>query len=198
MPRSREKTVQTTSGSIEIYSPTARAFHWIVAFLILIQIPVGVYMVYRGSDLGIWDSVTNNLYSGHKLSGVIILTLVVLRLLYRLTAGAPKPEPTIEPWQHTVSELNHWALYLLLLAVPVLGYIGISMFPALNIFGAFDLPAVTAPDKAVSEEVFRWHAIGAFALAGLIVLHVSAALYHYIIRQDNVLGRMLTAALRRE
>lgn len=198
MPRTTANTARTTSGLIEIYSPTARAFHWIVAFLVLIQIPVGLYMVYRGSVLNIWDSVTNNLYSGHKLTGVVILTLVVLRLLYRLSAGAPKPEPTIEPWQHRVSELNHWALYLLLLVVPVLGYIGVSMFPALNIFGAFDLPAVTAPDKKMSEEVFFWHATGAFTLAGLIAMHVGAALYHYVIRQDNVLGRMLTAALRRE
>ncbi len=198
MPRTKEKTVQTTSGTIEIYSPTARAFHWIVAFLVLIQIPVGMYMHYRGNDLNIWDSVTNNLYSGHKLFGLIILGLVILRLAYRLTAGAPKPEPTIEPWQHTVSELNHWALYLLLLAVPILGYIGVSMFPALDIFGAFKLPAITEPDKAMSEQVFLLHALGGFALAGLIALHVGAALYHYVIRQDNVLGRMLTVALRRE
>lgn len=192
------KTVATTSGTIEVYSPTARFFHWIVVLLIAIQIPVGVYMVYRGSVLNIWDATTNQLYSGHKLAGVIILTLVVFRLLYRLIAGAPSPEPTLEPWQRTVSELNHWGLYLLLLAVPLLGYIGVSMFPALNIFGAFNLPALTAPDKEMSKVVFQWHMYGAIALGALIAMHVGAALYHFVIRQDNVLGRMLPGALRRE
>ena len=80
MPKTSKDTVQTTSGLIEIYSPTARAFHWIVVILIAIQIPIGFYMAYRGGDLKIWDSLTNNLYSSHKLIGVIILALVALRL----------------------------------------------------------------------------------------------------------------------
>ena len=197
MPQ-KANTAATTSGTIEIYSPTARFFHWLVVLLIAVQIPVGIYMVYRGKDLNIWDSVTNQLYSGHKLAGVIILGLVALRLLYRLFAGAPAPEPTLDPWQRTISELNHWALYLLLLVVPILGYVGVSMFPALSIFGAFNLPAITAPDKEMSKVVFQWHMYGAMALGGLIALHVAAALYHYVFRRDNVLGRMWPGALHRE
>lgn len=197
MPRSNIPTVETTSGAIEVYTPTARAYHWIVVALIALQVPVGLYMVYRGGTLNIWDATTNNLYSTHKLVGVIILLFVVLRLFYRLTAGAPHPEPTIEPWQKAVSELTHWAIYVLLLTVPILGYIGVSMYPALNLFGAFNLPALTAPDKAMAEEIFGWHAYAAFALIGLVTMHIGAALYHHIIRKDNVLGRMLSSALRR-
>lgn len=197
MPRTNSNTVDTTSGQIEVYSSTARAFHWIVVLLVAVQVPVGLYMSYRGNDLNIWDATTNNLYSAHKLTGIIILTLVILRLLYRLTAGAPNPEPTIESWQRTVSALNHWGLYLMLLIVPVLGYLGVAMYPALNVFGIFDLPALVAPNKEMSTEVFHWHMIGAFTLVALITLHVAAAVYHYIVRQDNVLGRMLPSALRR-
>ncbi len=198
MPRSNIPTVETTSGAIEVYTPTARAYHWIVVALIAIQAPVGLYMVYRGGTLNIWDATTNNLYSAHKLVGVTILLFVLLRLGYRLTAGAPHPEPTIEPWQKTVSEITHWAIYVLLLVVPILGYIGVSMYPALNIFGAFNLPALTAPDKKLAEAIFGWHAYAAFALIGLVTLHIGAALFHHIIRKDNVLGRMLPAALRKD
>ncbi|MEQ8825969.1 MAG: cytochrome b [Filomicrobium sp.] len=198
MPKTKHDTAQTTSGLIEVYSPTARAFHWIVVALLAIQFPIGFYMVYRGSDLNIWDSVTNNLYSGHKLLGVIILAIVILRFAYRMMAGAPSPEPTLEPWQRVVSEITHWAIYVLLFAVPILGYIGVSMFPALNIFGAFNLPALTGPDKAMSKEVFALHAWGAFILGGLIVMHIGAAMQHNLIRKDNVLGRMLPSALRKE
>ena len=197
MPRSNLPTVETTSGAIEVYSSTARAYHWIVVALIAIQAPVGLYMVYRGGTLNIWDATTNNLYSTHKLVGVIILLFVLLRLGYRLTAGAPHPEPTLEPWQRSVSEIVHWAIYLLLLVVPILGYIGVSMYPALTIFGAFNLPAITGPDKPTAEAIFGWHGYAAFTLLGLVALHIGAAIYHNIIRKDNVLGRMLPGALRK-
>ena len=197
MPRTDSNTVETTSGPIQIYSSTARTFHWLIVVLLAVQIPIGVYMVYRGKDLNIWDSLTNQLYSSHKLIGVIIFFIVVLRLAYRLIAGPPPHEPTIEPWHKTCSILNHLALYLLLLIVPILGYIGVAMFPALDIFGLFKLPALVAPDKEMSKTVFEWHVYGAIALGALIVLHIGAALYHHVIRQDNVLGRMWPAALRK-
>ena len=197
MPRTNSNTVETTSGRIEVYSSTARTFHWLVVFLIAIQIPVGLYMVYRGTDLNIWDATTNQLYSGHKLTGVVILSLVLLRLAYQLIAGAPSPEPTLEPWQRTISALNHWGLYLLLLIVPILGYIGVSMYPALDIFGLFKLPALVDPDKKMSTPIFLWHFCGAMALLALIALHVCAALFHLVIRQDNVMGRMWPGALRK-
>ncbi|SDO07404.1 cytochrome b561 [Filomicrobium insigne] len=190
------ETIATTSGDVEIYSLTARTLHWLVVVLLAVQIPVGFYMAYRGNDLNIWDALTNNLYSLHKLGGLAILAVVILRLLYRLTAGAPRHEPSLEGWQCVVSELNHWGLYLLLLVVPVLGYLGVAYFPALDAFG-FKIPALVAPDKAMSETVFFWHMVGAFALLTLIAMHIGAALFHYIIRGDNVLGRMLPGLLRR-
>lgn len=197
MPRKNIPTVETTSGFIEVYTPTARAFHWIVVALVAVQVPIGLYMVYRGGTLNIWDSVTNNLYSSHKLIGVIILAVVILRLGYRLSAGAPHPEPTLEPWQRIVSEITHWAIYLLLLVVPVLGYLGVSMYPALNLFGVFSLPALTVPDKQTSEALFEIHALAAFTLLTLVAMHIGAATFHYVIRKDNVLGRMLPGALRK-
>lgn len=192
-----KETVTTTSGSVEVYSPTARMLHWLVVVLILVQVPVGLYMAYRGNVLNIWDPLTNNMYSTHKLTGLAILALVIVRLLYRLSAGAPAHEPTITDWQRVVSRLNHWALYLLLIIVPVLGYLGISYYPALNIFGAFDLPGLVAPDKPMAEKVLFWHGVAAFTLLALLVLHAAAALYHYLVRRDNVLGRMLPQLLRR-
>lgn len=196
MDRPSKETIATTSGAVEIYSPTARMLHWLVVVLLAVQIPVGIYMAYRGNNLNLWDALTNNLYSLHKLCGLAILAIVIVRLLYRLTAGAPSEEPTLESWQRVVSALNHWGIYLLLLIVPILGYLGVAYFPALDAFG-FKIPALVAPDKAMSETVFFWHMAGAFALIALIALHVAAALYHHTIRGDNVLGRMLPGLLRR-
>ena len=181
---------------VEIYTRTARTLHWTTVALLAVQFPVGLYMVYRGTSLNLWDNLTNVLYSGHKLAGLTILFVVIWRLVYRMTRGAPAHEPTIEPWQRIVSRLNHWGLYVLLVAAPIAGYIGISLFPALDIFGLFSLPGVVAPDKEAAKTALEVHRLLVMLLALLIALHVGAALYHYVIRKDNVLGRMIPRLLR--
>lgn len=184
-------------ASVETYSRAARVLHWLTVALVAVQVPVGAYMTYRGNVLDLWDALTGALYNGHKLVGVTILLLVLCRLAYRLLNGAPAHEPTITRWQAVASRLNHWGLYVLLVCVPVAGYVGVSLFPALDIFGLFSLPAVTAPDKEAAKTALAVHG----ALAGLLVLlvavHVAAALFHYFIRKDNVLGRMIPRLLRR-
>jgi len=182
---------------VEIYGRTARFFHWLTVVLVAIQVPVGLYMSYRGNVLSVWDRVAGALYNSHKLGGVTLLLVVLCRLGYRLAHGAPADEPTLEPWQKLVSGLNHWGMYVLLICVPVVGYIGISLFPALDIFGLFSLPAVVAPDREASARVLSIHKLLAVILVLLIAAHVAAALFHYFVRRDNVLGRMLPGFLRR-
>ncbi|RPH42321.1 MAG: cytochrome b [Burkholderiales bacterium] len=188
--------VSSAAARTEIYARTARVLHWLTVILVAVQLPVGFYMSYRGGTLNVWDGLTNALYSGHKVGGVLILLLVLWRIAYRLSRGAPADEPTLEPWQRLVSHLNHWGLYLLLIAVPVAGYIGISLFPALDIYG-FKLPGVVAPDKDAAKAVFEIHALLALAMVALIAMHVGAALHHHLFRKDNVLARMLPSLLKR-
>jgi cytochrome b561 len=187
---------QTATSRVEIYARTARVLHWLTVLLVAVQLPIGFYMAYRGGTLNVWDGLTNALYSGHKVGGVVILLLVLWRLAYRMSRGAPADEPTLAPMQRLVSHLNHWGLYLLLVAVPVAGYIGISLFPALDIYG-FKLPGVVAPDQAAAKSVFEIHRLLALALVALIAMHVAAALFHHLVRKDNVLARMLPSLLRR-
>jgi cytochrome b561 len=182
---------------VEIYRRTPRVLHWLTVALVAVQVPVGAYMTYRGNTLNVWDKLTGALYNGHKLVGIAILIVVLWRLGYRLTRGAPPDEPTLEPWQRIASHLNHWGMYLLLVAVPVAGYVGISLFPALDIFGLFKLPGVVAPDKAAAGTAFAVHGALAIALVALIGVHVAAALFHYFVRKDNVLGRMIPRLRRR-
>jgi cytochrome b561 len=190
---------QTKAGRapVETYKRTARVLHWATVALVAIQLPIGLYMTYRGNTLNVWDAVTGGLYNGHKVAGVIILLVVVWRLAYRLTQGAPADEPTIEPWQRLASHLNHWGLYVLLICAPIAGYIGISLFPALDIFGLFSLPGIVAPDKEAAKTAFAVHKLLVMLLVLLIVVHVAAALFHYFVRKDNVLGRMIPKLLRR-
>lgn len=183
-------------AAFEPYGRTARVLHWTTVALVAVQLPVGYYMSYRGNELEIWDALTGALYNGHKLLGLAILAVVIGRLAYRLLHGAPGHEPSLERWQAIASRLNHWAMYVVLIAAPVAGYVGISLFPALDIFGLFSLPGVVAPDREAAATAFEVHGILVGLLALLIALHVAAALFHHFVRKDGVLARMLPGLRR--
>jgi cytochrome b561 len=172
------------------YPAGARHFHWITAAFVFIMVPVGFYMVYRGETTN-FDALTNTLYSNHKLAGFILLWLVVARLGFRFIKGAPSDEPSLTPLQKTVSHLVHWVLYGLLLVVPLLGWIGVSLYPALGIPFGLSLPALTTPDEKLAETVLNLHKLGAILLTLLVLANIGAALFHHLIRKDNVLRRML-------
>lgn len=186
---------------IPVYSPAARRFHWWVALLILIQFPIGFYMKFRAYEMegvndkgetvkGIWDGVTDLLYNSHKSIGLLILVLVVLRLSYRIVHGAPPSDRSVPSALIGASHAVHWGLYLALLIVPVIGYLGISYGRYLDVFG-FPLPPVTGEDKKFSETVFEWHEVAATVLLALVAVHFGAAIYHRFIRKDRVVERML-------
>jgi len=183
--------------AVALYRRGARVLHWLTLALLVLQFPIGLYMTFRGKTLNLWDATTNTLYSSHKLLGIIILIVVIARLAYRLRHGAPADEPTLSPWQRIASHLNHWGLYALLVTVPLAGYVGISQFPALDLFGVFSLPGIAAPDKAAADTTFEIHRLMAMGMLAMVALHVGAALWHHLIRRDNVLARMLPRLLRR-
>lgn len=183
--------VTTGAGRAAAYSPVARMLHWLTVAAVFVMIPLGLAMTYRGNTLDIWDGLTDALYSTHKLLGFLVLWLSAGRLIYRLVHGAPADEPTLEWWQKAASHLVHWALYGLLLIVPVLGWIGVSLFPSLTVFNLFDLPALAAPNEETAKRVLAVHGWLAILLALLVCAHIGAALFHYFIRKDGVLRRML-------
>jgi cytochrome b561 len=192
MAQTRPDSVE---GSELVYSLTARAFHWVTVIAVFTQIPLGFYMVWRGNATN-FDAMTNSLYSAHKLIGFGLLWFVVLRLLYRFVHGAPPDEPTLEWWHKAGAHLNHWGLYALLLVVPALGWLGVSYYGALDT-PLFNLPALAAKDEAKSDLIFKLHAWGAILILAVVAVHFLAALYHYFIRGDGVLARMLPGLNKR-
>lgn len=172
----------------DAYSATAKLFHWLVALLVLVTVPIGVIMAERGRA-DIWDATTNQLYSTHKLIGLTILALMVLRLAYRLTAGAPAPAASLSGAQRLVSGTVHWLLYLLLIGVAIGGWLGISYFGALNAFG-IQIPALVAKNEDMAKQIFVIHAIAGYTIAGLVALHIAGAMFHLLVARDGVFGRM--------
>lgn len=172
------------------YSATARWLHWLTAAGVLVMLPLGLAMTYRGNTLDLWDGLTEALYSTHKLLGFLLLWLMAGRLLYRIMHGVPPDEPGLAPPQRFAAHLVHWLLYGLLIVVPMLGWIGVSLFPAREVFGLFSLPSLAAPDEVAAARVLGLHGTLALITGGLVGLHVAAALYHRFVRRDGVLRRM--------
>lgn len=175
-----------------IYRPLARVLHWVMAVLIIAQLLAGIIMTRPFPEGSVAAGIVNSLglYDGHKLLGVVLLALVLLRLIYRVFTGAPEDEPTLTHWQRESSHLVHAWVYFLLIAIPVTGWLGVSLYPALVAFG-IKLPALVAPDQKASAIAFAAHAYLAFTLIALLFVHIGAALYHHFVRGDGVLRRML-------
>ena len=169
------------------YTGTAKALHWTILALLIVQFAVAWTMpeIKR-------DTKPETLINLHLSVGVLILFVAVVRLAWRAAHGEPPPEDGVPPWQMQSARALHWLLYLLLFALPVLGWINASWrgFPVV-MFG-FELPKLVA----TRAPAWRWtgdvHSLLAnYLLLSLVGLHVAAALYHYFIRRDRVLQRML-------
>lgn len=174
------------------YSPIQRTLHWIIALGVIIMIPVGLYMVQRGAWSN-FDALTNTLYSWHKLIGFCILWLVVLRIIVRLVRGAPPPEP-LHPLQQFAASATHFGLYVLILLVPILGWVGLSAYGAMDAALGIKLPQIIPKNEALSETVLYYHGWAAILLGLLALMHIGAALMHRFILKDRVFARMWPGA----
>jgi cytochrome b561 len=173
------------------YPATSKLLHWLVAICVLTTAPVAITMIRIGKG-----PTQDMLYNFHKSLGVLILVLMVLRLINRLAVGAPIADPGIEPWQKTVSSVVHSSLYVLLLAMPVVGYVANSAYGAPTpFFGLFDLPTIVEKNDPLATQLFTVHRWVGWLVILIVLMHVGAALYHYFIRRDDVVKRMLPRAL---
>ena len=173
----------TTTG----YTGTAKALHWTIVALLIVQFIAAWTM----PDIK-RDTKPDTLINLHISVGVLILFVAVLRLTWRAGHPEPPPEDGLPPRQVQSARAVHWLLYALLFVLPVLGWLNASWrgFPVI-MFG-LELPkllATRAPGWGWTGDV---HALLAtYGLLTLVGLHVAAALYHYFIRRDGVLQRML-------
>jgi cytochrome b561 len=130
------------------------------------------------------------LVSYHKWIGVTVLALMCLRLVWRL-AHRPPPLPTMPAWQRRAAVGVHWALYALLLAIPVSGWLYSSAAGVPTVYlGLWQLPDLVAKDKALADLLRLAHVALNFALLALVVVHVAAALKHHFVDRDGLIVRM--------
>jgi cytochrome b561 len=169
------------------YGAGARAFHWITVALLLIIIPIGLVMGRLPRGL-----LQDTLFITHESLGVTVLGITLLRAFWRLAHPAPPPSADLAPLERRASGAVHAALYLILLAAPITGYLYISFKGiTLHYLGLVAVRALVAPDKSLAKLAFSIHAALPWAIYTLAALHIGAALHHYFVRRNDVLQRML-------
>lgn len=168
------------------YSTSAIVLHWLVALLIFVGFPLGLYMV--GLPLSP-DKL--RLYSYHKWIGITVLMLAALRVLWRLTYTPPPLPASVVPWQRGASRAVHGLLYLLMFAVPLSGWLMSSAKGFQTVwFGVLPLPDLIGKDRALGELLTGVHKALNFTLLALVVVHVGAALQHHFVERQPFLQRM--------
>lgn len=172
------------------YSGTQKLLHWVIALMVLTLIPVGFYMVRRGAATN-FDQMTNELYTAHKTFGIIVLALMLVRIVVRIRAGTPAPEPSLNRLQIIAAEAVHGLLYVMLLCVPLLGWLGVSAYGARGLLGGVELPALLGKDTVLGEVILKYHGYAAILVVLLLGAHIGAALLHRFILKDGVVKRML-------
>jgi cytochrome b561 len=176
------------------YSTVAIVLHWLLGLSIFAMFAIGIYM----SDLP-FSPLRLKLYNYHKWAGITFLILSVLRLLCRLVNRPPALPKAVEQampeWQTKVYHATHYALYALFFAVPLIGwaYSSAAGFPIV-LFGVLPLPDFMSVDKEFAKQIKELHELSAFALVGLALLHIGAALKHHFIDKDGLVSRMLPSA----
>ncbi|MEO8365715.1 MAG: cytochrome b [Pseudoxanthomonas sp.] len=178
----------TLKNTADQWGPVSQAFHWIIVLLILGLAIVGLTMgELPKTPKYFW------VYTAHKSTGLLVLSLVIARLGWRWYAGKPEPVPGTPTWQERIATVTHWLLYGLILVMPISGWLydSTSGLRPFRWYGLFDVPKLHAPDDALKHLSLDVHEWGFWVLVALVAAHAGAAFYHHYFQRDATLTRML-------
>ncbi len=169
------------------YTKTAIALHWIIGIALIFNFVLGLYV----SDLP-FSPERIRLISYHKWSGITILGLVLIRIIWRFTHFPPPSSISIPQWQQKLAGLTHLLLYVFMIAIPVSGWLFSSAAGVRVVyFGVIELPNLIGPNKELAHDLKELHEILNFTCLALVLLHGLAALKHHFMDKDDTLIRML-------
>ena len=168
------------------YTATAKTLHWLITVLLLGLLGLGFYM--QGLPL---SPEKLKLYSWHKWAGVTVFLMVIVRLAWRVThqpPPLPSGMPRVQQW---VAHAGHFALYMLMLAIPLSGWLMSSAkgFPTV-LFGVLPIPDLLQKNKELGDILQTVHGSLNLLFALIVIGHIAAALKHHFINHDDILIRI--------
>jgi cytochrome b561 len=160
--------------------------HWLIFLLLAVQYAIGSIMPHIGRK-----TLNEGWVSWHFSVGAAILFFIIIRLVWRLLHPVPQ-SATFSPVERVISGLTHWALYLLVLVMTLLGWAATnSRGWDVNLFGLVTLPKISPTGSEWGHECGDIHNVLVYVLLGFILLHVAAAAWHYFFKRDQTVARML-------
>ena len=174
----------TAANSSGRFGWVTRTLHWAMALGVLVMLPLGTVI----SDMEV--SFSNLwLFGLHKSIGVVLMVLLVVRVAWHLASPPPEPRPADAVWKDWLARWVHRAFYVLLVIVPLSGWIGSGATGIdVVVFDRVTLPPLAPLSEAWEEAAFAVHFVTTKLLALCVVLHVAGAL----MRRDGTLARMVS------
>jgi cytochrome b561 len=181
------------SGIGQRFNPLQRLLHWLMAFCIVAMFFIGVGMVSTVAPKYL------PLVSIHKSLGIAILALALIRLAVRLRYGAPSLPADLPEPMRLAAYLSHYALYILMIAMPLLGWsmLSAAAYPVV-LYGGVRLPAIVPQSDSLHTLLWNAHFYLAFLFFALVLMHLAAALFHALVRRDGVFESMAPVSSRDE
>ena len=169
------------------YTGTALALHWLTALLIFCGFGLGLFMT--GLEISP-DKL--RYYAWHKWLGITVFLLATARLAWRAAHRAPPLPETMPAWQIRASRAAHVLLYVLMVAIPLSGWIYSSSTGVSVVYlGLVPLPDLIPNDREIAKILLLLHKALNYLLAAVVTVHIAAALKHHFVDRDDVLARIL-------
>ena len=166
------------------YGIISKVLHWLSALLLLIQIPLGFYLV--DLDFGEERLSIENI---HIVIGLSIFYIVIIRLLIKILNPTPKLDPSIFKGQKFIAKLNHILLYVAILSITISGILK-KLFNGETLVIFFK--EIKIQDNfALADQFYNIHIFSNYTIIALISLHISAVIIHKLFFNENLLKKIL-------
>jgi cytochrome b561 len=182
-----EKIVHDRTAEEPGYGGVAKFLHWLIVALLIVQFAIAWTM----PDINP-STPPSTLVDLHFSIGVTILSIVLLRLLWRWRYPVPLISDYVPVWQDWTARATHFLLYLLLFVLPILGWVDAGFRGlSINFYETVTIPPIIGASRALAGETGDIHTLASYVLLGVVGLHVLATLYHHFWLRDRVFYRML-------
>lgn len=175
-------------STVSRFSPSMIRLHWLTLLLV-----VAAYCFMEFREIFPRNTPGREfMKAAHYSMGLTILGLTLARLIIKLT-GDPAPAITPAPpaWQQTAAKAGHVAIYIFLIAMPLIGWATLSTEGDAVMFYGLEIPALLAPDKILSGRLEEFHEIGGKIGYALLGAHALLAILHHAVFKDTTLIRMM-------
>lgn len=171
------------------YSFFSRVLHWLMAFVIIFMIFLGLFMDEVSKEF----EYRMTIYNFHKSIGVLLIFLITVRLINRFINKPPILQNSIPKIERIIANIAHISMYILMFLIPISGYLMSNSYGFPVSFFSFEMPVLVATNIENAKLFSEAHEFLSFSLLFIIILHIVAVIKHRFFdkKENDVLKRMI-------